>query len=72
MVSLIIEQLTPREIDVAELMAQGLENAAIAERLHVAPATVHNRIAGIFSKCDFPPGTHRRVALALAIERASR
>src|SRR5690242_20207112 len=34
------ERLTPREIEVLELLAQGLSNKAIAERLHISDQTV--------------------------------
>jgi len=42
--------LSPRELDVLELMASGLRNAAIAARLHLSPKTVANRISLIFNK----------------------
>lgn len=43
-------ELSPRELDVLELMASGMRNAAIAARLHLSPKTVANRISLIFSK----------------------
>lgn len=42
--------LTERERDVLELIAQGLTNSAIAERLVLSPKTVRNYITEIFSK----------------------
>lgn len=43
-------ELTEREREILELMAQGLTNGAIAERLYLSPKTVRNRISEIFSK----------------------
>lgn len=45
-----IEPLSPRELEVLQLVAQGLSNNEISERLFIALATVkgHNRV--IFSK----------------------
>jgi DNA-binding CsgD family transcriptional regulator len=42
--------LTPREHEVLELIAQGLDNEAIAESLVVAPKTVRNHVTRIYSK----------------------
>jgi DNA-binding NarL/FixJ family response regulator len=43
-------QLTPREREILELIAQGLTNQAIAERLVLSPKTVRNYSSTIFSK----------------------
>lgn len=43
-------ELTPRERDVLELMAQGASNKAIAEQLVVTPKTVRNYVSRIYSK----------------------
>jgi DNA-binding NarL/FixJ family response regulator len=42
--------LTEREREVLHLIAQGLNNAAIAERLSLSPKTVGNHISNIFNK----------------------
>jgi DNA-binding NarL/FixJ family response regulator len=42
--------LTPREREVLALLAQGLTNHAIAERLVLSPKTVRNHVSNIFSK----------------------
>ncbi len=57
----------PRERDVLALMAEGLGNAAIAERLVVSDGAVHKHIRNIFAKLDLPPTdrTDRRVAAVL-------
>ncbi len=39
------------------LMAEGLGNAAIAERLVVSDGAVHKHIRNIFAKLDLPPPT---------------
>ncbi len=43
-------ELTEREREVLHLIAQGLNNAVIAERLTLSPKTVGNHISNIFSK----------------------
>jgi DNA-binding NarL/FixJ family response regulator len=43
-------ELTRREREVLDLIAQGLGNATIATRLALAPATVGNHITSIFAK----------------------
>jgi DNA-binding NarL/FixJ family response regulator len=43
-------ELTEREREVLHHIAQGLNNAAIAERLTLSPKTVGNHISNIFSK----------------------
>lgn len=44
--------LTPRETEVLCLLAQGLDNGAIAERLVVTKRTVQNYVSTIYSKLD--------------------
>jgi len=44
--------LTPREAELLELLAQGLDNAQIAARLELSEKTVRNRITGIFVKLE--------------------
>ncbi|MEV4676289.1 MULTISPECIES: response regulator transcription factor [Actinomadura] len=43
-------QLTARERDVLELIALGLPNPAIAERLGLSPKTVRNNVSNVFAK----------------------
>ena len=43
-------QLSQREREVLGLIAQGVNNAAIADRLCLSPKTVRNHISNIFSK----------------------
>ncbi|GAA5043605.1 response regulator transcription factor [Thermocatellispora tengchongensis] len=62
-----LERLSPRERDVLALMAEGLGNAAIAERLVVTDGAVHKHIRSIFAKLDLAPTDRadRRVTAVL-------
>jgi DNA-binding NarL/FixJ family response regulator len=44
------DDLTPREVEVLRLIAEGLTNAEIAERLFVSPTTVKSHINHLFTK----------------------
>ncbi|MEU5403804.1 response regulator transcription factor [Streptomyces sp. NPDC005963] len=44
--------LTPRELEVLRLLATGLSNAELAERLFLSPTTVKTHIGRILSKLD--------------------
>ncbi len=43
-------ELTPREIEVLELIAQGYNNARIAGQLVISPKTVRNHVSNVLSK----------------------
>jgi DNA-binding NarL/FixJ family response regulator len=43
-------ELTPREHEILDLLAAGLNNAAIGRRIGVAPKTVANNVSAIFAK----------------------
>jgi PAS domain S-box-containing protein len=62
-----LEDLTPREREVLELMAEGRSNAAIADTLWVTEGAVEKHVRQIFSKLRIPaaPDTHRRVLAVL-------
>ena len=67
-----LSELTPREREVLGLMAEGLSNHAIAERLVVTERAVEKHVTSIFGKLRLPPTgeTHRRVLAVLAYMRA--
>jgi DNA-binding NarL/FixJ family response regulator len=67
-----IDQLTPRERQVLELMAEGLSNVAIAERLVVTERAVEKHVTSIFGKLRLGADSehHRRVLAVLAYLRA--
>jgi len=58
--------LTEREVEVLKLVAQGLKNAQIAEKLVVSPLTVNAHLRSIFNKLDV---TTRTAAVHHAVER---
>ena len=49
-----IGEITPRERDVLRLVAEGLTNQQIAERLVVSEHTVHRHVTNILRKLDLP------------------
>ncbi|BBG00770.1 DNA-binding response regulator [Pseudonocardia saturnea] len=66
--------LTAREHEVLGLMAQGLSNQAIADRLVLALVSVEKHIGSILAKLELPHGqaVHRRVLAVLAyLDRAA-
>ena len=67
-----LDELTPREREVLELMAEGRSNQAIAERLFVTLRAVEKHVTSIFSKLRLPPSAedHRRVLAVLASLRS--
>ncbi|MER0481514.1 response regulator transcription factor [Streptomyces sp. Edi2] len=63
-----LDALTPREREVLQLMAQGRDNATIAQLLVVSDRAVSKHIGNIFAKLGLPPSDsgHRRVLAVLA------
>src|SRR5262245_19950003 len=49
-----LAELTPREREVLELMAEGRSNAAIAERMFVTMRAVEKHVTSIFQKLGLP------------------
>jgi DNA-binding NarL/FixJ family response regulator len=66
-----LDELTPREREVLELMAEGRSNKAIAERLFVTERAVEKHVTSIFGKLRLPADSddHRRVLAVLAYLR---
>ena len=48
----LVEPLSPREMEVLALLAEGLSNQEIAERLTIARGTAKNHVSNILSKLD--------------------
>ena len=66
-----VSDLTPRETEVLELMAEGRSNQAIGERLFITPRAVEKHVTSIFAKLRLPSDEqdHRRVLAVLAYLR---
>ncbi|WP_104434135.1 response regulator [Kineococcus xinjiangensis] len=60
-------RLTPRELEVLQLMAEGRSNSAVAAHLFVTDKAVEKHVSSIFAKLDLPPAgeDHRRVLAVL-------
>jgi DNA-binding NarL/FixJ family response regulator/class 3 adenylate cyclase len=67
-----LDELTPRERDVLELMAEGRSNQAIGELLFITPGAVEKHTTNIFRKLGLSPTLedHRRVLAVLAFLNA--
>jgi DNA-binding NarL/FixJ family response regulator len=67
-----LAELTPSELDVLRLMAEGRSNHSIAKELSVSVATVEKRSAVVFSKLGLfeEADTNRRVSAVLVYLRA--
>jgi DNA-binding NarL/FixJ family response regulator len=65
--------LTPREREVLSLLAEGLSNKGIADRLYVTERTVEAHVKQIFLKLalEASPDSHRRVRAVLAYLRTT-
>jgi DNA-binding NarL/FixJ family response regulator len=66
-----IDRLTPRELEVLRLMAEGRSNNGIADALNVSHSAVEKYVGNIFTKLDLPPAgaDHRRVLAVLKFVR---
>ncbi|MBE5862557.1 MAG: response regulator transcription factor [Lachnospiraceae bacterium] len=57
------EEMTEREREIATLLAEGLTNRQIADKLYVSEGTVKNYVSSIYDKT----GIHDRVKLVVAL-----
>jgi DNA-binding NarL/FixJ family response regulator len=66
-----LDALTMREREVLQLLAEGLSNPAIADRLGITLRTAEKYVSGIFAKLDLPDtgSEHRRVLAVLQFLR---
>jgi DNA-binding CsgD family transcriptional regulator len=62
------DSLTMTELKVVQLVAEGLSNPEIAERMFISRGTVHTHVSHILAKL----GLHSRVGLAAAASRRGR
>lgn len=62
-----LDELTPREMQVLELVAQGMSNSAIAAAVFLSERSVEKNISGILSKLELTDeaDAHRRVRATL-------
>lgn len=58
-------ELTEREKEIAGLMAEGLSNRQIADKLYISEGTIKNYISSIYDKT----GIHDRVKLVVALKQ---
>jgi DNA-binding NarL/FixJ family response regulator len=67
-----LEEISPREREVLELMAEGRSNQAISERLFITPRAVEKHVTSIFHKLRLPASSedHRRVLAVLTYLRS--
>ncbi len=61
-----LDELTPREMDVLRLLAQGLPNRKIGERLSINERTVKYHVSAILAKLE---AINRTEAVMRAIEQ---
>jgi DNA-binding NarL/FixJ family response regulator len=68
-----LDRLTPREREVLTLMAEGLSNGGIADRLVISHGAVEKHISNVFMKLglDAEESGHRRVLAVLTYLRGS-
>lgn len=68
-----LDALTARELEVLQLMAEGLSNQQISDKLFLSAGAVSKHVANVFTKLDLPPGEdNRRVRAVLTYLTESR
>jgi DNA-binding NarL/FixJ family response regulator len=63
-----LRQLSPRDLQIAEAIAQGKANAAIAAELHLSVATIKSHVSAMLATLELD----NRVQLALMVQDARR
>jgi DNA-binding NarL/FixJ family response regulator len=63
-----LDDLTARELEILDLMAQGHSNSRICTLLHLSQRTVESHVRSIFARLELPesPDSSRRVLAVLA------
>jgi DNA-binding NarL/FixJ family response regulator len=64
-VSPALEELSDRELEVAQLVAEGLTNGEIGDRLSISAGTVGRHLANIYKRLDI----HSRAALTRLVTK---
>lgn len=59
-------QLTARELEILELMAEGLRNRDVADRLGISVNTVHRHVQSVLEKLD----AHSKLQAVILASRA--
>ena len=59
-----MRKLTPRELEIMELVKQGLTNKQIARRLGLSEQTIKNHLSSVFKKL----GASNRITALIALE----
>ena len=69
-----LDELTPRELEVLGLVAEGCSNQAVADRLVISQRAVEKHVTSILAKLGLPaePAAHRRVMAVLAFLEDAR
>ena len=69
-----LDELSEREREVLELMAEGLTNSGVAKRLYLSERTIEAHVRHLLMKLDLPESEdgHRRVLAVLAHLRATQ
>lgn len=64
--------MSPRQREIWGLLAEGLSDKAIADRLHMSERTVSNALTVVYNEVCGPttPGVNRRVKAAVLHHRA--
>lgn len=69
----LLAQLSKRQYEVLQLVAQGLSNSGVAEALDISARSVENHLNAIYAALEIPEGRNARVSAVLKlVEETSR